>query len=200
MVDERQLSTAQRHAKDLAFAQALLAGDPTALEILPARLACLPAMIRYQNRRLGGVLNATDIEDTVRDTIAALWSKLGHFEGRSTLETWVYRFAFLEVLKAVQEKCRLPQPLDREQSLQLRGVESDDPEPTVFNQQDLTEGLARLKRSAAEVIKQRHFEEQSFEDIAARNHTGVNTVKARYYRGLAQLKAVLERKVRREGA
>jgi RNA polymerase sigma-70 factor (ECF subfamily) len=199
-VPEEEANATQRHAHDLAFVRKLLANDPAALDTLPRRLACLPAMIRHQNRELGGHLNETDIEDAVRDTIAALWAKLPAFEGRSTLETWVYRFAFLEVLKAIQRKCRSPRPLEADHSERLRSSEDAEQEVPRFEARDLAEGMSCLTRTAAEVIRLRHFDEQSFEAIAARLGTGVNTVKARYYRGLARLKAVLERKQRREGA
>ena len=100
------------HAQDLALVQRVLGADAAALEVLRQRLARLPAMVRHQDARLGRTLNETELEDVVRETVAALWSKLSTFEGRASLETWMYRFASLELLKAVQRKCRAPEPLE----------------------------------------------------------------------------------------
>jgi RNA polymerase sigma factor (sigma-70 family) len=193
----RPATASDRHAFDKAFVQRLLARDGAALEHLRVRLACLPAMVRHQNRKLGGPLNESDVEEVVRDTVAALWAKLATFEGRSTLETWVYRFAFLELLKSVQRKCRSPQILEDPWSHPEPTPEESSPYRSDFDRKDLAEGLALLTRGAAEVIRLRHFEEQSFEEIARSLDVPLNTVKARYYRGLARLKEVLERGQRR---
>ena len=39
----------------------------------------------------------------------------------------------------------------------------------------------------------KHFEERSFEEVALAFHIGVNTAKARYYRGLVKLRERLQR-------
>ncbi len=195
-----ELDARARHARDLAYVKQVLAGDLAALELLPARLECLPAVVRYQNKKLGTPLNETEIEETVRETVVALWAKLPSFEGRSTLETWVCRFAFLEVLKSVQRKCRTPEPLSDSVANAIAEPERDEPQRERFDAADLAQALQSLTRDAAEVVRLRHFEQLSFEAIAARAGTGLNTVKARYYRGLARLKEILERKQRREDA
>ncbi|HVS20006.1 MAG TPA: hypothetical protein VMT18_15480, partial [Planctomycetota bacterium] len=115
-------SAESARARDLALVGRVLAGEALALEGLRARLARLPAMVRHQDVKLGRLLNETELEDVVRDTVAALWAKLGTFEGRSTLDTWMYRFAGLELLKAIQRKCRAPEPLEDPWSAPDRAV------------------------------------------------------------------------------
>ncbi len=197
LVESGQLSPAERHARDLYFVRQVLAGDAAALDLLPGRLTCLPAMVRHQNQKLGGLLSETDLEDAVRDTVAAVWAKLPTFEGRASLETWIYRFAFLEVLKAMQRRCRAPKALEESDSHTLPAASEGEDQDPPFDGKALSDGLSRLTRAAAEVIRMRHFENQSFDAIAFRLGVGENTVKARYYRGLARLKEVLERKQRR---
>jgi RNA polymerase sigma-70 factor, ECF subfamily len=187
-----------RHARDLEFARRVLAGDPAALDQLSQRLACLPAMVRHQNRTLGAHLDAGELEEVVRETTLALWTKLPSFEGRSTIETWAYRFALLEVLKALQARTRRPRVLEvPEQLPDVRG-EDEEPLPS-FDGGELFEGLAELSAPAAEVIRLRHWEELPFERIAERTGLPLNTIKARYYRGLARLREILERRQRRAG-
>lgn len=179
--------------EDLALVRRVLSGDELAFEALRQRLARLPAMLRHQNARIGRPLNETELEDVVRDTVFALWTKLATFEGRASLETWMYRFAALELLKAVQRKCRAPQSLEDPWSApDTSSEETRESEPD-FDRAELEAGLASLTLGAAEVIRLRHFDELPFEEIAARAQLPLNTVKARYYRGLARLKEVLVR-------
>jgi len=185
-----------RHALDLEFARLVLAGDARALDQLDRRLACLPAMVRHQDRSLGGHLDASELEDVVRETTLALWTKLPTFEGRSTIETWAYRFALLEVLKALQARARRPRALELPEHCEDTRGEGEEPGPGV-ERGELLEGLAELSASAAEVIRLRHWEELPFERIAERTGQPLNTIKARYYRGLARLREILERRRRR---
>lgn len=186
--------------RDVALVRRVLAGEALALEGLRARLARLPAMVRHQDAKLGRLLNETELEDVVRDTVAALWAKLGTFEGRSTLETWMYRFAGLELLKTVQRKCRAPEPLEDPWSAPDRAADEELGEEPDFQRVDLERALDRLTPGAARAIRERHFEGLPFERIAERAGLPLNTVKARYYRGLARMKEILDRTQRKEGA
>jgi RNA polymerase sigma-70 factor, ECF subfamily len=191
--------TAQRHAYDLEFARRAQANDPAAIEELERRLACLPAMVRHQNRSLGAGLDEHDVEEVVRETALALWRKLPQFEGRSTLETWAFRFAMLEVLKSLQARARRPHELEIPEHLVDPRRESEEEDVPSFEPAELAAGLGELTTGAAEVIRLRHWDELSFEEIAARVRLPLNTIKARYYRGLARLREILERKQRRTG-
>jgi RNA polymerase sigma factor (sigma-70 family) len=184
-----------RHARDLEFARRVVARDPAALEQLNARLACLPAMVRYQNQRLGAGLTELELEEVVHETTLALWAKLPGFEGRATLETWAFRFATLQVLKSIQARARRPDSLEvPEDCADPRPREAELPR---FEPADLRAGLGELSPEAAEVIRLRHWEDLPFERIVERVGLPLNTVKARYYRGLARLKEILERLHRR---
>jgi RNA polymerase sigma-70 factor (ECF subfamily) len=184
-----------RHARDLEFTRRVIAREPAALDELNRRLACLPAMVRYQHQRLGGTLNALELEDVVRETTLALWMKLPTFEGRSTLETWAFRFAMLEILKALQARARRAQSLETPEEHADHRAENESQE-LAFDPAELRSGLDELSPDAALVIRMRHWDERSFEEIAENTRLPVNTVKARYYRGLARLKEILERRER----
>jgi RNA polymerase sigma-70 factor (ECF subfamily) len=184
-----------RHARDLEFTRRVLAREPAALEELNGRLACLPAMVRYQHQRLGGTLNAFELEDVVRETTLALWTKLPTFEGRSTLETWAFRFVMLEILKALQARARRASNLESpEERADHRNEEELEKLP--YDAAELKSALETLSPEAALVIRMRHWDEHSFEKIAERTGLPLNTIKARYYRGLARLKEILERRER----
>jgi RNA polymerase sigma-70 factor (ECF subfamily) len=184
-----------RHARDLEFTRRVVARDPAALEELNQRLACLPAMVRFQHQRLGGTLDALELEDVVRETTLALWAKLPTFEGRSTLVTWAFRFAMLEILKALQARARRAPNLEEPEE---RADHRDERETQAlpYDDAELHSALEALSPDAAQIIRMRHWDEQPFERIAELTGLPLNTIKARYYRGLARMKEILERRER----
>jgi RNA polymerase sigma-70 factor (ECF subfamily) len=189
-------SPAASNLRDLEFVARLLRRDAAALEEMGRRLACMMAMLRYQSRRLGAPLSEHELEEVAQDAIVALWSKLPSFKGRASLETWAFRFATLELLKAIQRHARRPVvPLDGD--FDAPAEAEPEAEPSVGHA-ELLAGLERLEPSTARVIRRRHQDDASFDDIAATEGLPLNTVKARYYRGLARLREHLERRLRRE--
>lgn len=186
------------HQRDARFVERLLRRESAALDEMGRRLACLPAMLRYQARRIGAPLSEHELEEVAQDTVVALWRKLPTFEGRASLETWAFRFATLELLKAVQRRARRPQAVvsvDHDFDLPAED-EGEDELP--FEEAEIRADLDRLTPAAARVIRRRHDDEESFEEIALAEGLPLNTVKARYYRGLARLREHLERRLSRE--
>jgi DNA-directed RNA polymerase specialized sigma24 family protein len=88
-------------AADLALARAALAGAREVGPKLVDRLSALPAMIRLKHKRLGGHLDATELEDVLQSTLLAVWRKLDRYDGRVRLLHWAYGFAVFELLKAI---------------------------------------------------------------------------------------------------
>ena len=191
-------SLAAANLRDLEFVARLLRREPAALEEMGRRLACLMAMLRYQSRRLGAPLSEHELEEVAQDTVVALWSKLASYKGRASLETWAFRFATLELLKAIQRHARRPAaPLPLDAELDPAAEVEPEAEPKL-GPAELLAGLESLEPATARVIRRRHHDEASFDDIAAAEGLPLNTVKARYYRGLARLREHLERHLRRE--
>lgn len=178
--------------EDAALVQRVLESDPDALAVLADRLVCVPRILRTldnQNRR---VLGHTELEDLAQDTLLRLWQKLASFPSYATLEMWVYRFCQFEYLNRLRR-------LDR-QSRVLRAVENPpeaqvlDPEPDPIDWGErLDTVLDALGPPEADVIRMKHFEERTFDELASALNMPVNTAKARYYRGLAKLREQLER-------
>jgi RNA polymerase sigma-70 factor, ECF subfamily len=73
---------------ELALVERLRAGDAAALEILMERFAPRVYRLAY-----GIIRNEADAEEVVQDVFLTLFRKIGGFEGRSALGTWIYRVA-----------------------------------------------------------------------------------------------------------
>ena len=185
------MTSPTHHDRELALVERALLGDPAAVSNLTRRLADVPAIVRHKNRRLGGPLDADEELEAAQDAVAAVWSKLAGYRGRSRLSTWIFGFASTQVVKAVQAK--------RRRRLVPVGAAVDDvpaperPRASGETCRALHAALERLDPGSAAVVRLRHFEALAFEEIAERMRINLSTAKARYYRSLARLQAGLER-------
>ncbi len=176
------------HEDDLALARAVRAREPAALERFVRRMGCVPRMLRRQNGRLGGPLDGDDVDDLTQDVLVVIWRKLDLFEGRSTLETWVYRICRLELMNGIRRKRRRPDLMDdAERTPDDATAEPEDDAEAALR------GLERLGPPASDVIRWKHFEALTFDEIAHRLGVSSNTVKTWYYRGICRLRDQLER-------
>lgn len=182
-------------SQDVALVRRVLEGDAPARDEIVERLACVSAMARSLNVERGARLSEHDVDDVVQDALSALWSKLASFEGRSRLESWAYRFTTNEVLKALERRRRAPQR--SEVDPEAHSAEVDEDRAPIGGSQ-VVACLARLADDHAVVLRLKHFDDLTFDEIALRLGSPPNTIKARYYRGLARLREALLPCMRRE--
>lgn len=174
--------------EDHALARAVVRGEPESLALLAQRLRSVCRMLAHLDNRAGGLLDDHELADVTQDVIVIVWRKLPQFEGLSTLESWFYGICVLELRNAVRRSLRRRAGAADEKSLEQAPApqESDD------EHEDVHRALLRIGRDEARIIRLKHFEELTFDEIGARLEASPNTIKARYYRGLEELKAVLE--------
>ncbi len=145
-------------------------------------------MLSARNTRLPHPLAPQEVQDLEQETLVVVWRKLGHFQGRSILETWIYPFCGFILMRALRSRARRGA---RESD--GAGVEPlDDPAP--LERLDLAvvhDAIERLDDEESAVIRLKHFEDQTFEELAARLAISPNTAKTRYYRALRRLKLLL---------
>lgn len=188
----------ERH-DDLQLVRDALAGDAQAADGLIARLKCVPQILHVKNVQVGSPISRDELRDLTQDTLEIVWRKLGSFEGRSSLETWVYAFCQHMLMNAIRNKRRRRAPL-RDVDVELLLDTKPAAAEREHDFETLRRGLDGLDPRQAEVIRLKHFESATFDQIAASMELSVNTVKTQYYRGLAKLRDSLEQRLREEYA
>lgn len=153
------------------------------------RLACIPRILDSKNRALGRPLDDAELDDVAQETLSVIWRKLPQFEGRSSLETWVYRIAVFELMNAIRSRSRRRwQSEGSEQAI----VEAPAADEQFEDYSDLYSALDELGEKEAEVIRAKHFQDQSFPKIAEALRTSESTIKTRYYKGMKRLHVLLQ--------
>jgi RNA polymerase sigma-70 factor, ECF subfamily len=183
------LDTSCAHTADLALVRGVLAKDASALEEFAERSACVPAFLRRLVQPAGAA-RPIDIEDLSQDVFATVWSRLGTFDGRCQLETWLWGFCRKRALKWLERGSGEIAYGGEDSLFDLEDGAEHDPGREMDLELLRTE-LERLERSVAEVVHLKHFDELTFPQIGKRLGVSPNTAKTRYYRGLDKLKARL---------
>jgi RNA polymerase sigma-70 factor (ECF subfamily) len=172
-------------ADDLVLTRGALAGDEVALACLVRRLACLPRILEALSARLGRPLDEQELEDLSQETLIVAWRKLASFTGEARLETWSYGLARLELMNAIRSKRRRPEfrtevPRDEPTDVASPPTEGHDRDVLLVE-------VARLDPDEGEIVRLKHFEDLTFDEIAARLGLTPSTAKTRYYRGVDRL-------------
>jgi RNA polymerase sigma factor (sigma-70 family) len=177
------------HARDLALVRAVLVGDPREVACIGERLRCIARILRVLNLKHGRALLDDELADVAQDVLVIVWRKLPGYGGDVPLEGWVYGICGLELMNALRRKQRRRSEVEGAVRAGAVPVERPEPDPWAF--EDLHAGLDRLAGESARVIRMKHFEDRTFEEIAAALDTSPNTIKARYYRGMMELRRIL---------
>jgi RNA polymerase sigma factor (sigma-70 family) len=175
---------------DLALVRSVLAGDRLALERFIYRMDCVPAILSHCNARRRGSLSDEDLADLAQEVLTSVWERLPGYLGQGALESWVYPFCTQMFQNSVRSKRRRPLHSDIDAAAHL-----SDPHPALGDllaTSDLIHRhLERLEAIQASVIRARHFEALSFEEIARRLDVPLTTAKTHYRRGLDLLRSYL---------
>jgi RNA polymerase sigma-70 factor (ECF subfamily) len=178
--------------EDLQMVEDALDGSARGAEALAARLRCVPRILAACNARMGSPLDRDDLDDLTQDTVVVILGKLALYEGRSSLEGWIYRICSLEILNAVRRKRRLPPTAENAIETKDRSADPEDFE-CAERFEDVHRALDHIQAAEADVIRLKHFEDLTFDQIGELLGCSPSTAKARYYRGLASLEHMLAR-------
>lgn len=182
---------------DLRLVQSALAGDRASMDEVMRRLACVPLILRVRNEKLGRPLDADLLQDVAQDTLVAVWTRLSAFGGASSLEAWVYRFCVHKHLTRIRDRGRRGR-IESVESPLLEQAEATEREAAP-DEELLHRSLDELDADRARIVRLKHFEGLTFEQIAARLSISPNTAKTQYYRALRVLREYLHRHAGGEG-
>lgn len=131
------------------------------------------------------VRNREDALDVVQNAVCKALENYGGIRNEGAVSTWFYRILVNESLLFIKERKRmtLGETDQEEAHYEEKGFEIQD---------DLYDSINRLDGDTQTIIKLRFFEELSLKEIAQITEMNLNTVKARLYRGLRQLKVNIQ--------
>ena len=175
---------------DLELVERALRGEADAVEEFIERLQCIPRILETRNRLHGLPLGPDEIDDLVQETLAAVWRRLDSYQGKSSLESWVYGFCTRVMSTAYRTRRRQPGLVELHESVA--------PDPSMAaaafeEHESVSVCLENVPPAQRDVILFKHFEQLTFDEIARRLEMSSNTVKSNYYRGLDRLRELLAR-------
>ena len=179
-----------RHAADRELVRRSLSSDSAARELIE-RLRCVPRILAAKNATLGRALDDAELEDLAQVTLIAVWNKRGDYEGRASIESWVYPFCFHQLMNRIRVLRRRPRTTSMEAARQVQ-----ESQPPDFG--EVHRALDSLEPDEAIVVRLRHFEELNFPQIGERLGISPNTAKSRYHRGVRALRTRLAKALRED--
>lgn len=180
--------------QDLVLVQRTLAQDQTAISELATRMKCIAGFLNSMNRNGQQRLGRDRLEDAAQEVASRVWRDRELFTGHSRLETWVYPYAKHVFRETVATQYRSNYRRAEHDSIHsLYSIE-----PSVADSLDVQTESERVQRALramdpelALLIEQHLQLGYSFARIASDSGLNINTVKARYYRGMKALRAAL---------
>ena len=168
------------------------------MEGVLTRLSCVARFVYRLNRSLGYGLGGHALEDVVQQVYMAVWPRLGDYAGSAALESWVYGFCRNCVRAEARKRSRgtktVTTVLDElDQAPLAPGALPPEAMASAERVDAVMMELDRLAPREREVVRLRHLEGWSFEQIARQQAEPASTVKDRCYRALMKLKGRLKR-------
>lgn len=153
------------------------------------RLTCVKRMLRARNRAMGFPLTPSELDDVEQDTVLTVLRRLGDFRPFAPLESWVLGVCAFRMRDAIRNKVKRHR---RSVSLECEMVQCVEGEETTMGDWSESEALLRrLGGIEADVIRLKHFEDLTFDQIGLRLDIPANTAKSHYYRGLQRLRDLI---------
>ena len=147
--------TLARHAGDIHLVRRFQNGEPDANEEIARRLSCAFPIITSLSRGFGGDLRAEDKADVAQDAITKAIRRLGTYQGRARLETWMYRICFWELMTYVRRKRRYARALVEYRTNTPVGEEAPAHRDPRF--EEIERAIDGLAWPRDEILRLRHF-------------------------------------------
>lgn len=174
----------ERGVPDAVLARRAGLGDRHAFGAIVDRHG--PALYRYARRMLD---DPRDTEDCVQEAFAAAWTSLPHFEGRSTVRTWLFAVTAHKVrtLQRRRSRTALPLPYVPDEEIDPRAIDPQRWAEGTDLMQALHAALRELPPGPRSTWLLREVEGLSYDQIAEVSGTTTSTVRGQLHRARAHL-------------
>jgi RNA polymerase sigma-70 factor (ECF subfamily) len=171
--------------------------DSSDLELVRASADDLDAfgelIRRHQDFVFGAALrvvrNPSIAEDLAQETFLRAFRALDGFRGDAQVRSWLYRIATNLAKNAVTRRKEFPAAEGLDQSVLVHPTARLETQAMSI---DLRAAIAQLPDKLREPLVLREFEELSYEEIADRTGTPLNTVRTRILRARRALRTEME--------
>lgn len=173
---------------EVALLQRVAAGDRNAFAELYRRLqrplfGYLMKLVREREM----------VEDVLNETMMEVWRQAARFEGRSSVNTWVFSIAHHRAVSRLRKKRETS--LDEEQAATIEDEAPTPDERAISGDMSRLIGalMEKLSFEHREILHLAYFQEFSVQEIADALDLPANTVKTRMFYARQRLKVLLEK-------
>jgi RNA polymerase sigma-70 factor, ECF subfamily len=178
--------------------------NPRAVEIVEN---CRDYLLMAANRAVGGELRVkVPPSDLVQETVMAAIDGFDQFRGTTEREllAWLTRILSFRIIDAARQFQRQKVDLRREVSISAESSEVElallqsDGSPSAFlmaeeDERQLLDAMSKLSAESAELIRLRHWEDLSFNEIARRLGMSESGVRKRWSSAICELREYIEK-------
>jgi len=136
-----------------------------------------------------------DADDIVQEVLWKAYEGLRNFRSDSGVFTWLYRIAVNTSLNAVRKK-RVREFLHFDELFESDSPESERPDEALEKEEErslIDQAVQRLPEKQKAVFVLRHYEQLSYEEIAAILKTSVGGLKANYFHAVKKIEEYVKR-------
>ncbi len=133
-----------------------------------------------------------DAQDVLQNTWLKIHKGLPGFKGKSKIDTWMFRIAYNECMRFLQQK-KQHYRLDDIDSSYLQSLRADSYFDGEGSANRLHQAIALLRERERHIFNLKYYDELKFSQIAILIEMNENSVKTLYYKAEKKVKQQLEK-------